>query len=484
MSVPVGSGGAKPRAVVLVANPAAPYSRGLRIARALVEEGYAVEIAAVAVPGVPDGEWDGAIEIRRYRPSGPLAFMAASYPGTVLTPGTDVAEVPVDDSEESTPTGTSRTTAASRLAAALPVPERSRSTLRRIAYFPRLMAGRVKRRGVALSRWALWPHTVRGWWRTLGRELEPADLYHACGSLTIAPALAARDRARRSGRPAIAVYDAIDDVFQSNNVLDMPGPLRDWHSRRERRWAQSADARTTVNEALAARLARRWALDDPPLVVPNYPEVGTLDPAALDGANGRIRDELGLPPHTRIVLFQGRLGPNLGLDEAAEAMLLVPDAAFVLIGFGRWWARSVARDAEPRFAGRHFTLPARHPDELPVWTASADASIVPLPPVSLNQRQSTPNKFWESTAVGTPVVVGPGLPLMNELVARYELGAVARSLEPGDLAAAIRSVIDRPPAERASWRSTIRATAQEHFSWTVAAGAYRELVRAASVRHR
>lgn len=481
MSVLVGANSGKPRAVVLVANPAAPYSRGLRIARALAEEGYAVEIAAVALPGLPSREMDGPIEIRRYRPSGPLAFMAASHAGTVTTPGADGADVPADDGEDEAPprprSGRSRL-------AALPIPERGRTALRRIAYFPRQLAGRTKRRGVALARWALWPHTVRGWWRTLGRELAQADLYHAFGSLTIAPALAGRDKARRAGRASIVVYDAIDDVFQSNNVLDMPRPLRSWHSRRERGWAQSADARTTVNEALAGRLARRWELAEPPLVVPNYPEAGTLDPASLDGSNGRIRDELGLPADTRIVLFQGRLGPNLGLDEAAEAMLRVPDAAFVLIGFGRWWARSVARDAEPRFAGRHFTLPARHPDELATWTASADASIVPLPPVSLNQRQSTPNKFWESAAVGTPVVVGPGLPVMNELVTRYELGAVARSLGPDDLADAIRSVIDRPAAERATWRSTIRATAQERFSWMAAAAAYRELVRAAAGRDR
>jgi glycosyltransferase involved in cell wall biosynthesis len=69
-------------------------------------------------------------------------------------------------------------------------------------------------------------------------------------------------------------------------------------------------------------------------------------------------------------------------------------------------------------------------------------------------------------------------------VARYELGAVARSLEPDDLAEAIRSVIDRPPAERAAWRSTIRATAQERFSWTAAVAAYRELVRTAAGRDR
>ena len=47
----------------------------------------------------------------------------------------------------------------------------------------------------------------------------------------------------------------------------------------------------------------------------------------------------------------------------------------------RLWLRAWrARDADPRFAGRHFTLPAVHPDELIAWTAAADVSLVPLPP--------------------------------------------------------------------------------------------------------
>ena len=149
----------------------------------------------------------------------------------------------------------------------------------------------------------------------------------------------------------------------------------------------------------------------------------------------------------------------------------------MLIGFGRWPARSAARDADPRFAGRHFTLPARHPDELPQWTASADVSVVPLPPVSFNQRHATPNKFWEAIAAGTPVVVGPGLPVMDALVVRDDLGAVATSMAPADLAAAIRSVIDRPAADRARWRERIRATARERYDWTAAAATYADLVR-------
>jgi glycosyltransferase involved in cell wall biosynthesis len=459
---------ARARAVVLVANPASPYSRGLRIARALAEEGYAVEIAAIAAPGLPEREYDGSIEIRRYRPSGPFAVTAASYPGTLAIAGSGGPPASVDegaaDDEAKPPVQRIRF--------------RERSTARRIILLPRLIAGRLKRRIVALMRWLLWPHTVRGWWRTLGRELAPADVYHACGSLTIGPALASRDRQRRAGHRSIALYDAIDNVFESNNVLEMPRPLRAWHARRERRWATAADGRTTVNEALAERLAARWGTNRP-LVIPNYPDVGVVRPA-----EDRIRIELGLAPATRVVLFQGRLGPNLGLDEAAEAILLVHDAVLVLIGFGRWLARSVARDLEPRFQGRHFTLPARHPDELPAWTASADVSVVPLPAISFNQRHATPNKFWESVAVGTPVVVGPDLPVMDDLVTRFELGTIARSLAPADLAGAIASVLDRPEADRASWRKAIKATAEERFSWGVAAASYRGFVRNIAGRDR
>ena len=169
------------RAVVLVGNPAKPYSRGLRIARALDRAGYAVEIAAVLTPDVPDLERDGPITIRRYRPSGPWASMAATFQ-------------PV-------------------------APRRRGGILGSPLRVARRLAG-------ALRRWAFWPHTVRGWWATLERDLEPADVYHACGSLAIAPALAARARDQAEGRRSHVVYDAVDDVVEGNNFLGVPRPVR------------------------------------------------------------------------------------------------------------------------------------------------------------------------------------------------------------------------------------------------------------------
>ena len=460
------SASARPRAVVLVGGPAAPYSRAIRIARSLAAEGYAVEIAAVAAPGLPEREavagpapgstgepapnadGVGPVELRRYRPSGPWALLGVSEATIGAVSGDLSAAAPARGGSLLAPKRALR-----RTARALAVP---------------FLLGR---------RWLFWPHTVRGLWATLARELAPADLYHACGSLTIAAALAARERhpIGPSGRPARVIYDAIDDVAESNAALALPDPFRRRNARIEAGWARSADGVVTVNDALAERLLARWRLDRPPLVVANLPE--PPDPGALASEQHLLRSAANLPPTTRIVLFQGRLGPGLGLDEAAEAVLSVPDAALVLLGFGRGLEASQARDRDPRFAGRHVTLPARHPDELIAWTASADVAIIPLPPVSMNQRLSTPNKFWEALAAGTPVVVVTGLEVMERVVREHDLGAIAASIEPADLAAALRSVLDRQVAEGDAWRRRIARTSAERFGWPTAATAYRAMVR-------
>ena len=424
--------------MILVANPAAPYSRALRIARTLVAAGYRVEIAAVAADRLPQRESGDGWELRRYPASGRWTRLLGSPGGAARVPP--------------------------------PGPPGAAGSVRRLVR-------RTVGLGAAVRRWIFWPHAVRGWWATLEHELEPADLYHACGSLTIAAALRIRAHARigPAGRRAAVIYDAIDDVFESNNVLDMPRPLRAWHSRRETGWAHASDAIITVNEALAERLAGRWHLASPPAVVPNYPEIPDHAGAPVAAGSGPLRSELELAPGARVILFQGRLGPRLGLEAAAEAVLLVPSAVLVLLGFGRWFELERARDREPRFLGRHFTVAARHPDELLAWTASADLAVIPLPPVSINQRLSSPNKFWEAIGAGTPVVVPAELTYMAELVRARDLGVVAASSGASDLAQAIAAGLERLAGDP-GWRSRIQEIARADYSWPEAARRYRAVL--------
>jgi glycosyltransferase involved in cell wall biosynthesis len=419
----------RPRAVVLVGNTASPYSRALRLGRTLADEGYAVEIASAHEAGLPLEEREGDVVLRRYPASGLFA----------------------------------RLTAVDR---AVP---RAAEAARRAPLPARLL--RALRSGPA--EWIFWPHTARGWWHTLARELAPADLYHACGTLPIAAALAARRRDRRAGRDPKVIFDVIDITTESNNVLRIPPLVLRWLARRERGWARAADAHTAVNDAFADWAVEHWGLATRPTVVPNYPEPYSPPPGPRPDL---IRAATGLPASTRICLFWGRLGPYVGLDQAAEAVLQVPDTALVLLGFGRGWAASVARDAEPRYAGRHFTLPAVHPDELPAWVASADVAMNSLPPLSFSQRYTFLNKFFEAMTGGLPMVLGPDLPTMEAVLRREDLGRVAASMDPADIAAAIAAILDLPPADREAWRARIATTARERYSWPIAAAAYRGLV--------
>lgn len=403
------AGGSR-RAVLLVANTAAPYSRGLRVARSLAAKGWAVEIAAVAGAGEPDTDLDGSVVIRRYRPIGRWARFAT-------------------DAD----------------------------------------AGRSGRRGLrariaGLLETALkvvaWPVHVRGWWVALEQDLPPADLYHAFGILTIPIALGLGQRARRAGREGRVVYDVIDVILESNNVARLPGPVVAVYQWRERRWARRSDAVVTVNEAIADHLERAWPLPRRPMVLLNC-QPRWIPPAERPDL---IRNATGIPPERRIVLFLGRLGRERGLDEAAEAILALDDAALVLLGFGPWAERLRERDRDQRFVGRHFTLPAVHPDDVPAWTASADASIIAVPANSLNQRLSTPNKFWESLTAGTPMVVGRELEVMRAIVEAEQIGASADPADPADLAAALRGIVDASSDERRAMRERVLAAA-ERYTW-------------------
>ena len=444
-----GARGRRPRAVVLVGGPANPYSRAIRLGRALVDQGYDVEIAATHEAGAPLEERHGDVVLRRYPASGVFGRLMAVERPTTGSGGAG---------------GPGRSPAGAPPTAAPPAAAASRSSLA-----SRLL--RRARRGPA--EWIFWPHTVRGWWHTLARELPPADLYHACGTLPIAAALAARERDRRAGRRSAVIFDVIDVTTESNNVLRIPGPVLRWLARRERGWARRADGLTAVTEPFADWAVEHWRLERRPTVVPNYPE--PWSPPAGPPPD-LVRAATGLSASTKILLFWGRLGPYVGLDQAAEAMLLVPDTALVLLGFGRGWAASVARDAEPRFAGRHFTLPAVHPDALPAWVASADVAMNSLPPLSYSGRYTFLNKFFEAMTGGTPMVLGPDLPTMEAVLRREDLGRVAASMAPSDIAAAIRAILELPPTERAAWRERIARTARERYSWPIAAAAYRGLV--------
>jgi glycosyltransferase involved in cell wall biosynthesis len=239
--------------------------------------------------------------------------------------------------------------------------------------------------------------------------------------------------------------------------LDFPGV-----GRAERRWARRSDAIITVNDELAAILARRF--DRPlPAVVMNCPSAWT-PPRDRDR---RFHELLGLAPETRVVLYHGGFTPSRGIETLGAAVRRVPGAILVAMGDGPLRPALERLAAEPIAEGRLHVLPPVPPPELLGWVAAADVGAMVNQPVSRNERLSTPNKLFECFGAGVPVV-SSDFPLRRRIVMEDPdgpLGAVCDPTDPDAIAAALREVLDRPAEAAADLRRRVLRAAHARWTW-------------------
>ncbi len=304
----------------------------------------------------------------------------------------------------------------------------------------------------------LFPLRPMAWAAALADVAEPADIWHGmwAGSL---PALTTM-KARHGGR---TVYDS-RDIYTHARVFDRMHPrLRGWFLRREQHWARDADLVVTVNDAYAGILAPLLGVPRP-VVVRNCPD--PYDPP--DGRPDRIRSALGIPAATAVVLYQGGYLTDRGIEQGMEAILAVPGAHFVMLGFGTQRDVYLSLAAEPRYRERVTVLPPVAPEELLEWTASADVMLMAIQPTSLNHKFTTPQKLWEAIAAGVPVVASD-LPGMAEVVREVGCGALCDPTDPASIAAAIRDLLAMPADARAEMRARTLAAARDRYNWAAQA---------------
>lgn len=301
---------------------------------------------------------------------------------------------------------------------------------------------------------AVFPLRPMAWAVALEDAVEPADLWHGmwAGSL---PALG-RLRRKHGGK---TVYDS-RDIYLHSREFDRMGRVRRGALQAiERRWAQSADAVVTVNDAYADILARTLRVPRPPVVM-NCPALWTPPDPQPD----RIRATLELPASTAVVLYQGNLITERGIEQSMDAILEIPGAVLVLLGYGSLRETLAARAAAAPFKDRVFVLPPVRPSELLEWTASSDVMVMAIQPTSLNHRYTTPQKLFEALAAGVPVVASD-LPGMGDIVRATDAGVLCDPTSPDSIAAAIRQVLGQEPADRSAMRERAKRAAHDTYNW-------------------
>jgi glycosyltransferase involved in cell wall biosynthesis len=254
--------------------------------------------------------------------------------------------------------------------------------------------------------------------RRLIARSEP-DVVHAHGLRAAAAAALAQPR-----RPGPALLVTVHNAAP-------PGALSAAVYRAlERLAARRADAVLCVSADLAERMRRAGARDVALAVVPAppaaAPSAGAVEKARADIAAG------GRP----LVLAVGRLAPQKGFDLLVEAMIGLrdrdPAPVLAIAGEGSL-ADQLAAQARASRVGVRFLGPRC---DIPALLAAADVAVVP------SRWEGQPLIVQEALRAGRPLVASRvgGIPALTG----QDGALLVPPGDPGQLAAALRSVLDDP----------------------------------------
>jgi glycosyltransferase involved in cell wall biosynthesis len=246
-----------------------------------------------------------------------------------------------------------------------------------------------------------------------------------------------------------------------------PGTLRQI-AEVEQRCLDRADAIVVPSPTIAAALRSR-GVGERITVIPNGAELPPPTTRPVDAP-------------ARYLLYFGALQPWQGLDTALRALARLGDLddlhLVVCASVHRRKAKPYRKLAERLDVTErvhwHFALPE---DELAPWREHALASLAPLRDCARNVAQGcAPLKVLESMASGTPVVASD-LPVVRELMDDGEQGLVVPPDRPGELARAVRTLIDLPERAAAMGEAG-RVRVAERFTWSASVAALADVYEA------
>lgn len=275
--------------------------------------------------------------------------------------------------------------------------------------------------------------------------------------------------ARRTGAEAVLDFaEPYPEALRSNWQFDRLGGL-DRVVRSPRladlleRWVLRQQPRVlVVCPEAGLRLQRRGLAADRWTVVHNTPEPDWFGSTG----SGRAAPVEGEPLR---LLFTGILVGDRGVEVAIEALARLPEVApglptTVLDVVGEGPARSRYEEAARRLgvADRvhfHGWVPHR---ELPGFWSRADLGLLPFHRCS-HIDTTLANKLFDYMAAGLPVLASDAPPMVRVL-GETGAGAVFRSGDPGDLAAAAARLL-ADESERRRMAEAGRRAVHERYSW-------------------
>ncbi|MCX6306040.1 MAG: glycosyltransferase [Bacteroidetes bacterium] len=176
------------------------------------------------------------------------------------------------------------------------------------------------------------------------------------------------------------------------------------------------------------------------------------------GAGGR--GSPNIPGGRKIILYQGAVNIDRGLEEAILSMkYLETDAILVIAGIGDIWESLKQFTVEHGLSEKVRFLGQVPFQELHAITLTADLGLSIEKDVSINYHYCLPNKFLDYIQANIPVLVSP-FPEMKSIVDQYNIGEFIDNHHPEALATRMDSMLNNP-GKMAMYRENLLRAAGE-----------------------
>ncbi len=279
-----------------------------------------------------------------------------------------------------------------------------------------------------------------------------ADVYHGHEVASAVPAYLASLFSR-----AVFIYDAHElelDREGAEHRTWIGGVMRLWVKFLLRR----ADHVICASPERADIMLKDYGVRELPTPIINVtPRVGLAD-----GAEVQLPAGLSGSDH-RIILYQGVLIPGRGILNLVRAMKSLPETYKLMIVGGGESPERYQEQAKSDGTNNRIFFIGRVPfDQIKSCMQKADLGVVTYRNTCRNNYYCAPNKLYEYSSVGLPVV-GPDFPGIRGLVDTYGLGCVFDPEDPESIAGAIVDVLKDPDLYEKMKKST--ADLKTHFNW-------------------
>lgn len=244
------------------------------------------------------------------------------------------------------------------------------------------------------------------------------------------------------------VYDSHEYFTEVPELVHRPQVKKTWEWL-EQKLVPGLKYATTVCDSIAEIYFKKYGT--PFQVVRNLPLATDHQPEKTEA----LKNE-------KIILYQGVVNIGRGLQQVIQAMHYIENAKLIIAGDGdiktqlETFVKANNLENKIKFTGRLSI------EELTKLTPTADLGLSVEEDFGLNYRYALPNKLFDYIQAQVPVLVS-NLPEMAAVVSRYNVGAIAESLDPAVLAATITDALENAD-ERKIWLENLPKAAAE-LTW-------------------